>query len=66
MILSGKKEDKRIYKVHHISKKAYFFRKKHGKDKPEINNIAYLQMVGWNRMKGIKEESTLFCTYLLV
>lgn len=49
-----------------MSKKAYFFKKKHRKDKPEIKNISYLQMVGWNRMKGIEEEPTLLCMYLFV
>ena len=52
-----------IYKVYRISKKAYFLKKKHGKDKPEVNNIHYLHMVAWSRMKRIKEESTLPCTY---
>lgn len=48
-----------------MSKKAYFLKKKHEKDKAEINNISYLQMVGWNRMKGKREESTLLCICFL-
>lgn len=65
MLLSGGKKLIKVYKVCHMSKKAYFLKKKHGKDKAEINNISYLQMVGWNRVKGTREESTLLCICFL-
>lgn len=48
-----------------MSKKSYFLKKKYGKDKPEISNINYLQMVDWNRIKGIEEESALLCIAFL-